>query len=395
VNSRIGRRLANRTPRLQTLATATLLGVIVVAAIVLYQQRSPSPAAVIPSRTVTAMHFFSPSEGWVLSQVPGPASDLPPNVSLLVTRDGGAHWRNVTPGPPEPPLHTVVFLDPARGWAATVGGFSVPTQTIRIFRTTDGGGAWTSSQVEVESAFDVSLDFVDAQYGWLVVSTQLSPFGGSGELFQTADGGATWNPLPSPPSGHPVRFLNLATGWSVGGAPFNKLYITHNGGHTWQPQTVPIPPAYAGTTPLLLLPTLVDARHGVLGVIFADGSVLLDFTDDGGATWSMNPRRAPLLIRQPPYARNENVVAPTYVSRDLIAVVLGMELKLQVGSSWLSIRPRGLDSASEIEYVNPRVGWARSSYPVVCPGSKGPCDWHGDLLRTTDGGLTWEPVQVR
>lgn len=272
------------------------------------------------------------------------------------------------------------------------GGFSVPTQTVRIFRTTSGGAAWTSSQVEVESAFDVSLDFVDAQHGWLVVATPLSPFGGSGELFQTADGGATWNPLPSPPSGHPVRFLNLATGWTVGGAHFNKLFITHDGGHTWQQQKVAIPPAYADTTPLLLLPTLVDDRHGVLGVVFADGSVLLDFTDEGGATWSMNPRRAPLFVRQPSYARNENVVAPTYVSRDLIAVVLGRELKVQVGSSWLSIRPRGLDSASEIEYINPQVGWARSSYPVACPGSKDPCDWHGDLLRTTDGGLTWEPV---
>jgi photosystem II stability/assembly factor-like uncharacterized protein len=387
VNSRIGRRLANRTPRLQTLATAALLGVIVVAAIVLYQQRSPTPAPAIPSRPVTAMHFFSPSDGWVRTYV-----------SLLVTRDGGAHWRNVTPGPHEPPLEfrTVFFLDPARGWAGTVGGFKLPAQTIRIYRTTDAGGSWASSQVEVEAPLDISLNFVDPQHGWLVVATQtMTGLVSSGRLFQTADSGATWSELPPPPSGHPVRFVNLVTGWTVGGAPFNKLYITHDGGHTWQQQAVPIPPSYADTTPLLLLPTLVDARHGVLGVNFADGSVLLDFTDDGGATWSMSPNRAPLLIRQPPYGRFENGVAPIFVSRDLVAVVLGRELKVQVGSSWTTIRPRGLDSASEIEFVNPRVGFGRSSYYVACPGSTGPCDWHGDLLRTADGGLTWEPIPVR
>jgi photosystem II stability/assembly factor-like uncharacterized protein len=383
VNSRIGRRLANRTPRLQALATAALLGVVVVAAIVLYQQRSPAPQATATgSRPVVAMHFFSPADGWALV-LPG---------ALLATHDGGGHWRHITPSSRTSPIRTAAFLDRTHGWAATVGAVEVPLQ---IFRTTDGGGAWTLSEVAVDSAFDVSLDFVDAQHGWLVVAAQtITGLVGSGELFLTADGGATWIPLPSPPSGHPVRFINLATGWTVGGAPFNKLYVTHDGGHTWKQQKVPIPPAYADTIPLLLLPTLVDARHGVVGVVFADGSLLLDLTDDGGATWTMDLNRAPLFIRQPPYGRLENVVAPTFVSNYLIAAVVGRDLKVRAGGTWTSIMPRGLDSASQIEFVSPRVGWARSSY-TVCPGSKDPCDWHSDLLRTTDGGLTWDKVPVR
>ncbi len=107
----------------------------------------------------------------------------------------------------------------------------------------------------------------------------------------------------------------------------------------------------------------------------------------------MDPRRAPLFIRQPPYARYENDVAPTYVSRNLIAVVLGKDLRVRVASGWTTIRPRGLDSASQIEFVSPRVGWARNSY-TVCPGANDPCDWHSELMRTTDGGLTWERVPV-
>jgi photosystem II stability/assembly factor-like uncharacterized protein len=376
------RLLAIRIPRLQTLATATLLVLVIGAAIVLYQQRPPAPQATATgSRPVVDMHFFSTADGWALV--------LPS--ALLASRDGGGHWRDITPGSRASPIRTVAFLDRTHGWAATVGGVEVPLQ---IFRTTDGGGTWTFSEVAVESAFDVSLDFVDEQHGWLVVATQtITGLVGSGELFQTADGGASWNPLPSPPSGHPVRFIDLATGWTVGGAPFNKLYVTHDGGHTWHQQAVPIPPAYADTTPLLLLPTLVDARHGVVGVVFADGSLLLDLTDDGGATWTMEPNRPPLFIRQPPYGRLENVVAPTFVSKDLIAAVVGRDLKVRVGSTWTSIVPRGLDSASQIEFVSPRMAWARRSY-TVCPGSQKPCDWHSDLLRTTDGGYTWEPVPV-
>lgn len=157
---------------------------------------------------ITAMHFFSPDAGWVLS-----------GSKLLATRDAGAHWRDVTPGPREPPIEfaTARFLDPARGWTGAVGGFHLAGQTIRIFRTTDGGTTWKSSQVTVDAPLDISLDFVDPQHGWLVVATQTgSGFVSAGQLFQTADGGVTWNALPPPPSGHAVRFIDLSTGWKCG-----------------------------------------------------------------------------------------------------------------------------------------------------------------------------------
>ena len=71
--------------------TAGLLAVAVGVAIVLYQQ--PSPTATLSSGPVNSMHFFSPSEGWVLS-----------SERLLVTRDGGSNWRDVSPGPSMPPM---------------------------------------------------------------------------------------------------------------------------------------------------------------------------------------------------------------------------------------------------------------------------------------------------
>ena len=343
------------------------------------------PTVPASSRPITAMHFSSPNAGWVLSVG-----------ELLATRDGGAHWRDITPGPRDPPieLSTVHFLDPLHGWAGTIGGFVLPAQGIRIFRTTDGGTTWSTSQVTVDASYALSFDFVDSQHGWLVVATQTSTSGfiSAGQLFQTADGGATWSALPPPPSGHAVGFVNLSTGWTVGGVMFDQLYVTRDGGYVWQQQNVPLPPVYADTSPALDLPAIVDSRLAVLPIRFADGSVQLDFSVDGGSTWTEDPGRAPLFVRQPPYAQNEAAVEPAFVGNGVIAVVLGTELKLQSGGSWVSVKPPGFVSIDEIEFVGPRVGWAvRSREP--CPT----CVFlsQEDLLRTVDGGRTWTVVPVR
>lgn len=338
----------------------------------------PSPP--VHSRPITAMHFSSPDAGWVLS-----------TGKLLTTRDGGAHWRDVTPGPHEPPiqLSTAHFLDPGHGWTGAVGGFG--TQAVRIFRTTDGGTTWGSSEVTVGQPLDISFDFVDPQHGWLVVATgTTSGFARFGQLFQTTDGGATWNALPPAPSGHAVRFISLSSGWSVG-ANFDQLYVTRDGGRVWELQKVPVLAAYADTSPALDLPAFVDSTLAVLPIRFADGSVQLDFSVDGGSTWTADAGRAPLFVRQPPYDPYGATVAPTFVGNGVIAVVLGTELKLQSGGSWISAKPRGFGSINEIEFVNPRFGWAVRS--TECHN----CEFvsQQDLLRTVDGGRRWTAVPVR
>jgi photosystem II stability/assembly factor-like uncharacterized protein len=354
--------------------------VVVAIAIVLYQQRSPT--ATLSSGPVNSMHFFSPSEGWVLS-----------SERLLVTRDGGSHWRDVSPMPGMPPIELsgASFLDARHGWAVTVGGLNMSSDVIRIFRTIDGGNTWASSQMTAEAHFGLSLDFVDPRDGWLIAGKETGTIASAGRLFRTADGGATWSELPPPPSGQPVHFISLTTGWNVGGAHLDQLYVSTDGGHDWRQQNVPVPPDYADIAFELAVPTFVDRQLGVLRVMFPDGSVLLEFTSDGGATWSIDNSRAPLFIRRPPYPTG-SVDAPSFFGNGVMAVLLGSELHVQSGSGWKSIKPRGLDSVLQIGFLNPRIGWAlASSGSCPRPGSYVGCL---RVLWTADRGYTWEPVPV-
>jgi photosystem II stability/assembly factor-like uncharacterized protein len=373
------------TRRHPTPVTGGIMLALVIALVVALNWAG-GPSASPPSassRPITTMHFFNADVGWVLSLG-----------TLLMTRDGGRHWRDITPGRPEPAIEltAVQFLDPIRGW--TIGGYGA--HSVQVFRTTDGGATWKSSQLAVDAPLDAGLDFIDPQHGWLMIATPTTNvFTSAGQLFQTADGGVTWTALPAPPSGHPVRFINLSTGWTVGGASFDQLYLTRDGGQSWQQLRVTVPTAYNETASAFDLPAFIDSRLGILRVMFADGSVQLNFSSDVGQTWRSDPTRAPIFVRQPPYARYQQTVAPTFVGNGVIAVVLGTELKVQSSSGWLSLKPRGFDSVVQIEFVNSRVGWAVSSH-FNCAGSGADqrCNSLQDLLRSVDGGRSWNAVPV-
>jgi photosystem II stability/assembly factor-like uncharacterized protein len=218
----------------------------------------------------------------------------------------------------------------------------------------------------------------------------------AGKLFQTSDGGATWDGLPAPPSGHAIRFINRKTGWNVGGGNFDQLFITRDGGQSWQQQPVEIPTGYNETAPAFDLPAFVDSMLGVLPVMFADGSVQLEFSVDDGATWKIDPARAPLFIRQPPYTPYEVPIPPTFMGNGVIAVVLGTDLRLHTGGAWTLVKPSGFASVYQIEFINPRAGWAVSSH-IGCGGSGAapPCTSRQDLLRSVDAGRSWTAVPVR
>lgn len=97
-------------------------------------------------------------------------------------------------------------------------------QLGKIFHTTDGGKIWEEQRSGTNLLLTM-VDFVDRTHGWIV--------GERGTLLHTTDGGVTWQRQQSGVT-YPlfdVQFLNRDTGWVVG--HWGTILLTRDGGKQW------------------------------------------------------------------------------------------------------------------------------------------------------------------
>lgn len=210
--------------------------------------------------------MVSPSTGWWLG-----------GGGIIHTADGGAHWTDVTPPSTAGPVY---FLDATHAW-------------LFPYRTTDGGRTWQRGDSVPSPGFGGILYFHDANHGWLWSVTNQGD-----DLFATDDGGLRWarlatNPVatpcgPAPPDGggdsRGMAFVSVSDGWisrycGASGASGGVLLATHDGGTTWSPQQVA-----TGTA----VPVAIDDQNAVIfsaGMFRGDNPALL-VTSDAGRTWA-------------------------------------------------------------------------------------------------------------
>lgn len=171
------------------------------------------------------MQLLTPQIGWLWRQA-----------GLFWTTDGGQQWAKITPATMET-IQAVYFVDQHRGWLFGRDATGRPV----VAQTVDSGRRWQTQPFtawEKGMAYSAAyLDFVDEQTGWLVIKLSSSLNVSRGLLFQTTDGGDSWQPLTIP-LGEPVQFIDHQIGWTAGGPLNNELYITRNGGRTWQAQPI-------------------------------------------------------------------------------------------------------------------------------------------------------------
>ncbi len=158
---------------------------------------------------------------------------------LLVTRDEGKTWRDITPERTEAGDWTGLqpfFLDRSHVWVTAedcAGGKAL------LLGSDDGGRTWRSTPAPAVSCAAGSLDeadFVDPMHGFLA---NLEPTGPGASLRRSLDGGVTWTRVGRsvlgglPLVAAPV-FTSPSDGW-VGGGPFawGSLYSTNDGGRHW------------------------------------------------------------------------------------------------------------------------------------------------------------------
>jgi photosystem II stability/assembly factor-like uncharacterized protein len=203
---------------------------------------------------VPGLFFVSADEGWVCGYTG----------IIRHTTNGGQDWTQQASGTSND-LFAIQFSDPM--WGTAVG------KNGTIIRTNTGGASWSAQGSGTSLALE-DVCFVDAENGWVSVDFVTTS---SGWVLHTSSAGAFWQQQPTGSTTREepaVDFTSLANGWLVS-SRLNDAFILHtvDGGVTWSSQ--------------LLVPNrlhdldMLDPSHGA--ACGSDGRVAL--TVDGGDLW--------------------------------------------------------------------------------------------------------------
>jgi photosystem II stability/assembly factor-like uncharacterized protein len=367
---------------------AVLVAALLVSALILVLNRTHQSSVGTPAKptgglnSLLSLHMIDASTGWALSKH-----------TVLRTTDGGVHWQNVTP-----PGATLTQSSIADFRAASIASIATPQPdgaSTQVLHTADGGQTW--QQATIQMPFPRQISFIDPQHGWVLAAVR--PPGGAAEpvgVFRTTDGGKTWVNVATalfadttPPGRLPyggqktgMRFLDASTGWVTGTVSLSNLawlYVTHDGGSTWQQQSLLMPQGVPSARLSILSPTFFSAADGILPITFSnvttDSDIAIDIyaTHDGGRTWqSTAPVSAALRIlgfadMQHWWATDGTMLYSTGDG----------------GNHWIKISPgENFKNIAQLDFVSDKVGWAISSTALDS----------SSLLKTVDGGRTWTTI---
>ena len=346
-----------------------------------------SPAGSIPAKKLqfTSIRMLTPTSGWGFT-----AS------TVFTTADGGKSWSPAGHPTTSSQLRIVAgdFLNARAAWivvrdVAPSGNLN----PIRVVRTLDGGQTWQpASTVLSTRAFDIpgTPNFVNTQDGWIEVVTNGGPGAGSEsvDIFGTTNGGLVWRKVASTDGSsglsregikNGISFKDAQNGWATGSTASSIpwLYVTQNGGVNWQRQALPsvqsngfyqtTPPVFFGNQGIL--PVAVSLPNGTTGTA-------LYTTTDGGKTWNAPHALAPfhLLSTDSIYVAN---------TTHAWAINSNSQLYATTSANWQQWHLVSGNAAQyqfvQMSFVNASDGWAIGNVNGIRV-----------LVRTTDGGHTWQ-----
>lgn len=186
-----------------------------------------SEPALVPTVTATlhtitmpnlqAVAFASPDIGWL-------AADN----MILATSDGGAHFHVQYRGPLQ--CSHIEALSPklAIAWGST-----------QILMTTDGGSSWHVVKAPpgpsiARSIYLDSVQFISSQTGFAVVGNLYQLPAAHQVVYVTHNGGVSWQALTHTPADTmAIGFANAQDGFLVSAGAAGGFYHTANAGATW------------------------------------------------------------------------------------------------------------------------------------------------------------------
>jgi len=356
-----------------------------------------SAAVLIVLGRVHSMKLLTADVGWAtIDSVSFPGGRTG---RLFRTTDAGANWKDITPpAQPAARIESVFFLDPERGWVLL--DFSrEDTACFEVASTTNAGASWSMSRVNTEALIPTNratligqgrIAFSDGLHGWMNLDVQSSSAFQLGATLMTVDGGQTWKLLPASPwVAGDLAPASPNDVWLVGG-PGEKLYVSHNGGRSWQQLELNAP----GETGLAAyatydVPTFSDAKHGFLPVTYSapntNSEAVLFETEDRGFTWK--PDRILGDLRES--SIGQKVVSTMSGSVWMVANVSDNQLIL-----W-AIAHNSRTSNDVTQFTRQKVvKWVTADQLSFADAKRGWMLSAARLFSTSDGGVTWSLVET-
>ncbi len=329
---------------------------------------------------LTSLMIATPTTGWGV----GPHA-------LWRTTDGGLHWHAVTPPGGVPPNTAATqALDGTTAWTAVARSDGMVT----VQRTRDGGRTWAASHFIIAAAggvppAPVQLLFTSPQQGWLLISGS-GLLGQALALFASGDGGQQWTRVALQPPIAGLLGFGTTIGWGISTPgqtpPAGFVEVTHNGGRTWQRQSLPVPmgnrTALTRYGPLSFATAQLGRAVLPVTQFTPTGTVLVTYaTRDGGRRWDV---ASSLALRA-----NPTTVLTSFVDAQIGWALAGdttaapsLNVTADGARHWHEVTPDiPLTEAASLDVVTPRVGFVLTRRV----GSEGVAT----VLRTQDSGRRW------
>ena len=268
--------------------------------------------------------------------------------TILMTADGGRHWRDVSPAGAE----TLQFRDiqafDTRHAVAMAAGAGADSA---LYVTSDGGSHWrVAYQNTTPEAFFDCMSFSDRRHG-LVLS---DPVGGKFRILATSDGGRSWQVLSNAAmpaalpgeaafaaGGECITTLGRDAWFGTGGQSQARVFHSRDGGRSW---TVTTTGMGSGPTAGVFALAFRDRWHGLAtGGDFTtptSATKALARTSTGGTSWQ--------LVSDAPSGYRSGVAwLPRRHRPTAIAVgISGSDISYDGGRSWRQFDTGSFDTVS-------------------------------------------------
>jgi photosystem II stability/assembly factor-like uncharacterized protein len=157
---------------------------------------------------------------------------------MIQSSDAGATWTTTDLNAKLAMLIDTRWTSPTDG--IVVGGSAGTVMNCTILHTTDGGKNFsTVFTSKTANSLCWKISFPSANVGYVSVQ---DAGGGPGTFAKTTDGGATWTEMPLPTTkaypGIGIGFITENIGWVGADNPALPVYMTTDGGQTWNADAV-------------------------------------------------------------------------------------------------------------------------------------------------------------